>query len=112
MEIVVKGLPSGRTWNYQRIAEHIKQDVLRLLQKNRDTVEEIVTRQKGTLKVLLNEEEIQKYAKLGKKELPKFKMQMLRVKKAIQKELGWKVRTYNTNNLVIYFDAETLNTLM
>ena len=47
MEIVVKGLPSGRTWNYQRIAEHIKQDVLRLLQKNRDTVEEIVTRQKG-----------------------------------------------------------------
>ena len=97
MEIVVKGLPSGRTWNYQRIAEHIKQDVLRLLQKNRDTVEEIVTRQKGTLKVLLNEEEIQKYAKLGKKELPKFKMQMLRVKKAIQKD---KISFYEAINIL------------
>ena len=112
MKIVVKGLPSGRTWNYQRIAEHIKQDVLQVLQKNKDTVEEIITRNRGTLKILLNEEEIRKYAKLGKKELPKFKMQIMRVKKAIQNELGWKVRIYDASNLVIYFDAETLNTLM
>jgi len=50
MKIVVKGLPSGRTWNYQRIAQHIKQDVLQLLQKNKDSVEEIITRSRGTLK--------------------------------------------------------------
>ena len=47
MKIVVKGVSTGRTWNYQRIAEHIKQDVSELVKKNMDTVEELSQGTKG-----------------------------------------------------------------
>jgi len=111
MKIVVKGVSTGRTWNYQRIAEHIKQDVSELVQENMDTVEEIITRNKGTLKIVLDEKEVQKYAKLGKEKMPRYAGQLFRVRKAVQDELGWKARRQD-NNLVIYLDATALQGLL
>ncbi|MHA1662261.1 MAG: hypothetical protein ACTSVR_03285 [Candidatus Thorarchaeota archaeon] len=111
MKIVVKGVPTGRTWNYQRIAEHIKRDVSELLEKNIDSVEEIITRNKGTLKIVLNKEEVEKYAKLGKEKMPAFRGQQFRVRKAIEDELGWKARRQG-DTVVIYLDAPTLQELL
>ena len=60
---------------------------------------------------MLDESEVQKYAKYGKEKMPKYAGQLFRVRKAIQNELGWKARRQD-NNLVIYLDATALEELL